>query len=381
MIRLVSVLPFDLGFSLKAGDWPKSLSSLVALPTEELLGAEWQHARVEGTAADVYLHPFGFGAVVSELWCSDDELLPKTFALALTVRRKLHCDAIAGILPESTLIIKIRNAFQSGRRIERKRPTCFWMNCPYVLSIFAVDGVDQEGSLVGLAALAEPSLVQAEDTPLLCRDLDPEVIACRIVAIPPQTVQHTLVDHDISEDGSVYITWASIVIASKHKSVVDSTLREIIPLQVRLQTAWTMTHYVNKWKHTALRGAVNASRVNAIKWDLVRIHQTTEQLIDASIATRLKNLYEKFIATSGLAEESAKAEKGVALASDYADYMNQRDERKYRVVVEVCLFLFGACQVIPLLFDVPLVRLHREWLTPMAMVFLAIVIVRYVKAR
>lgn len=311
---------------------------------------------------------------------SDEHLTDEKVGELLVMRRKFHRAMIEGHHPLCKEIRCLRRLLDPLMRTN-KRSYVFWDSCPYVLSLFSLQCTLKEdiAQRRRIASLVEPSVVLGEDKHEDGHESTADAISVRVPRVTAACCDQLLIDHDVSEEASVYISWAGVVLRADEQKTLDVICDEILALEVRLQIGWTMLHYVNTWKHLALDSSKPLRGAFELRWQMARMIETTEDLIDASISSRLKKIYAELIFTSGFENEKRKAERGLDAATEYAAMVSERAEHKYRIIVEILLFLFGFCQVIPLVFEVPFVKLPMWILWPFLLVAVALVIVRYSK--
>ncbi len=127
----------------------------------------------------------------------------------------------------------------------------------------------------------------------------------------------------------------------------------------------------------ALDKGVRNLEIEETKWNLVRIHRNIANLLDASIATRFQKVFDKLVETSGLPRQISEARDGLEVASQYVEFIRERKEVRYRIIVEICLFVFGFCQLVPLLFKTPIVEFPAWSIAPLLALFIYLVIERY----
>ena len=384
MIRQHSIIPFDLGGSLdpKAGAEVLATAGFLQLGSKAYVPGHWLDFQHPDKPCRFLIHPDGFGCMVVRPYEQPGELTDELVGEALVARRRFHCEMISGSHAFCEVIRELRGLFRSKARL-RARTSLFWESCPYVLSLFCVQtGQKPSGAEKRrLASLVEPSVVFGEDKPGDGQASSAYVIAGKVPKVSVKCCDQLLVDHDVSEESAVFISWAGVVITSEGQETLDVICEEIISLEARLQVGWTMLHYVNKWKHVALDSSKPLKGAFELRWQMARMIETTEDLVDASVPTRLKKIYTELVSSSGFEEEKRKAERGLAAAAEYANLISERAEHKYRIVVEILLFLFGFCQVIPLVFEVPLVRFPMWTLWPTVMAAVLLVAVRYARLR
>jgi hypothetical protein len=382
MIRQHSIIPFDLGGGLD----PKVGAEVLATARYRQQGSRtyvpghWLDFQHPDQACRFLIHPDGFGCMVVQPYEQPGELTDELVGEALVARRRFHCEMIAGSHAFCDVIRDLRGLLRSKARL-RVRTSLFWESCPYVLSLFCVQAGQKPSGAEKrrLASLVEPSVVFGEDKPGDRQASSASAIAGKVPKVSVKCCDQLLVDHDVSEESAVFISWAGVVITAENQKTLDVICEEIISLEVRLQVGWTMLHYVNKWKHVALDSAKPLKGAFELRWQMARMIETTEDLVDASVPSRLKQIYTELVSSSGFEEEKRKAERGLAVATEYANIVSERAEHKYRIVVEILLFLFGFCQVIPLVFDVPFVTLPPWLLWPTLAAAVLLIVIRYTK--
>jgi hypothetical protein len=385
MIRLHSIVPFDLGGSFDTGLARQALRDAGYLEgsSQAYTPGHWLDFHDPKQTCRFQIHPDGFGCMLVQPHECAEDLTDHKVGEFLVTRRRFHRGMIEGQHPLCGEIKELRLLMAGSRVRFRKRASIFWETCPYVLSVFSLKGGRQsnEAERRRVASLVEPSIVFGEDKSEDGHESTAHAIASRVPKVSPACCEQLLIDHDVSEESAVFISWAGVVVCADEPETLDVICEEVFALETRLQVGWTMLHYVNRWKHVALDSAKPLRGAFDLRWQMARMIETTEDLIDASVPTRLKKIYAELVATSGFEDEKRKAERGLAAATEYASMVSERAEHKYRIVVEILLFLFGFCQVIPLVFDVPFVTLPTWVLWPVLIAAVLLVAIRYSKLR
>lgn len=371
MIERISICPFDLGFDLDEFSDLTLHEDTYELHcthanTKSLSGKDWISIRC-WSECDVWIQKSGFGVMVVRN-SVDSELSAESTATALFQRREFHNSVISGQHSIASRIKTIRSAL-SKVKTKASRPL-LWESSPYIFSFYTLQCdpslVSEPSPLSSyIAALVEPSLVLAEDTPGQQFAFTEVALVERIEALDNNSITAHLKNYSISPTAGVYISWASMVVCSCEKSNCEKYVSELIELEIRLQTAWITTHYINCWKMTALDSPCPTLNADKLRWRLVKLDESTNALLDASISSRLKKIWECLVATSGYDDEKQKAIRGIRLVSEYAEFKRSIQEKGYRNIVEICLFLFAVSSVIPLFMSPPLVILPKWTLVPL----------------
>lgn len=390
MILQISFIPFDIGFAIDLSEpAPQTLRGFRFFEEQDreingLLGTDLLTFESDDGRFRFYLNIFGFCVLRIQTNAYDDILDAPTVGKILYDRRNTHCEIIKGTHSINRQIKKFKNEIERIyplRKRKSMRPI-FWQNCPYVMSVYFIKeprgfGQTETDRKRALAALIEPSIVDAEDTPFLEIENNPTQISEIIKKLRIGNYKDSLQDYDISDQVQAFISWANVVVAVKTDELLEDTIKIYSSLEVRLQLAWVMSFYINEWRNLALEKEVRWHEVEETKWNLVRIHRTTTNLLDASIGTRYQTIFEKLIETSGLIKQINEARDGLDLASQYVDFIRERREARYRIIVEICLFIFGFCQLVPLLFKTPIIELPGWSILPTFAGFLWIIFERY----
>ncbi|WP_368487983.1 hypothetical protein [Clostridium sp. BJN0013] len=146
------------------------------------------------------------------------------------------------------------------------------------------------------------------------------------------------------------MSWENIVILGD-----DAFLSEkiYVPLEVRTQLAWVMSHYTNTWCEFLLEENYKSKNIDQFEWDLTRIYQQTDKLIDSTIATRYQGIFDKMIQTSLLKQQITKAKESLEYLHKYNVYLKNSAQRKYAFIIELVVFIFAFLQSVPLFFQLP----------------------------
>ena len=228
-----------------------------------------------------------------------------------------------------------------------------------------------------LLALLEPSLVGVADTPFLYSPLEDEIVTRRIANIDVENRSELLVDYDVNNDVKSFVSWSNVIVLSKKADQLDATILVYQAMQIRLQAAWTMAHFIKPWSSQLQHANLSSFKIDEMGWSLDRMYRSVDSLLHASIEGRYQRIYDVFVETSGLRKEIAQAKEGVSHVRDLALFRSQKREAKYRFVVEICPFFFGFCAFIPLVADLPLVKVDVRYIGAAALVLLLLVLLRF----
>lgn len=384
-IEIFSIIPFDLGLTAVTFDLTKRALCRVyeVAPQLPLLPEAWTCLEHKNREASLFMHKNGFGCFVVKGFSEDRPFTEKFCMEALQHRREYHTKAVGsqGIVNE--LVSEVRSAVfrEIPAKRRRRRPPLLWSTCPYVLSMFSVlhnESIDNRSDSLTrkLAILAEPSLVGVEDTVAIQGQT---VAATSIRSIGIKVAEAVLDDSDITQEASVFITWAGVVMAANSEAALEQRAKEMIALEVRLQTAWTMMHYINCWKPLAIECLPDAHDIRILKQQYSTMVEVADDLTDPTLSTRLKVIFERLLHTSDFKTERDKAQRGIRSTDELAELASSEATKRYMRIVEACLFVFAFGQIIPLFYKVPLVTLDRIWLAPPLLAVGAILIAHFLR--
>ena len=199
-----------------------------------------------------------------------------------------------------------------------------------------------------LQIMLQPSIAHKEDTMAmkemdeLTDPFDPYNFAVDKIEIPKNWIK--------SEDCSIYISWAAVIVYLKKLNVKYMEILEY--LEVDLQAMWLYTYcqYLNlrSWSNKKFTSA----QLKRKKYYFQRKYNEFVSNNDSSIPVYILEIRNELINTSGIANEKDNYVKYLDYCIDETESIESEQQRKYAVMNEVLLFIIAFIQIAPMLYDV-----------------------------
>ncbi len=297
-------------------------------------------------------------------------------------RRKYHASVIKGQNSinrfHRTLTLRLIK-----HRPKRERPALI-RDFPYVLSLFWVCDYGEinfqsPGVQRSLCALVEPSLVVASKEHDYVDDVDDvERVARKIDSISSESTSRYLVDKDIHSNSKCYSSWAGVVVVCDNISK-KRVLSNLIDLETRIQTAWLISHYTEKWCNYLRENEQNVRGIENARWRILPLLKQAKSVHDTSITSRDSAILESLRETSNLDSKVQDADQAFREVREYIEYKSRARSIVYETYVEAALFVLAVCQAVPIFFDIPLVSISQWWLPVFVLPFLLLILFRLYK--
>jgi hypothetical protein len=297
---------------------------------------------------------------------------------AIIDRAQYHREVRSGVHADARIISRLKDHVTAGldkRDRKHLRPD-IWTAPPYTLSFFylptaARDLLDCPEALQGLAALLEPSQVLASE--LADKDNDASSCQTLIGSINVDRLRDRFRDSDIKAGSATFCSWAGIVVFDSH----GTDLAYFESLEIRLQLAWLKATFVRKWAELLLvEQSLEPDKLTRFAGEVTPILRQSHRLIDATASTRDQRLFDELIETSELAREIAGAEEALNDVRAQIDLARESSRRRYNQTIEALLFILAVLQVLPLIYDVPLLRLRPWTVLPVIATFITLAMVK-----
>lgn len=374
----VALSPFDTRFEFC--DLHRSCCRLAGFsevdehPWVDRLLGERPFAFVESNDRLLLFSKQGFGLNLRRSSSSIGSLADHAGIARVLVERAQHHRAVRnGIHTDTKVIGQIKH--HVATRLQKRgrdhlRPD-IWKAPPYTLSFFYIPGsahdlLNGPDALQGLSALLEPSQVLVSELV----DKDNEAGACHrlIATLDVERVRDRLRDSDIKAGSTTFCSWAGIVIFDGH----GTELPYFESLEIRLQLAWLKATFVRKWAELLLvEQSLESDKLTRFAGEVTPLLRQTHRLIDATASTRDQQLFDELIETSELVREIAGAEEALNDVRSQIELARESSRRRYNQTIEALLFILAVLQALPLIYDVPLLRL-RSWTVLPVLAFLVI---------
>jgi len=297
---------------------------------------------------------------------------------ALIVRAQHHRAIRGGGHVDVEMIKYLKEQVTTGlhkREREHLRPD-IWATLPYTLSFFYIpaaahDLLNCPEALQGLSALLEPSQVLVSEL----SDKDDEVGACHalIHTLNVDRVRDRIRDSDIKAGSATFCSWAGIVIFDSQ----GTDLPYFESLEIRLQFAWMKATFVRKWAEMLLvEQSLEPDKLTQCAGEVTPLLRQTHRLIDATASTRDQQLFDELVQTSDLVREIAGAEEALNDVRTQIELARDSSRRRYSQTIEALLFILAVLQALPLVYDVPLIRLSRWTVVPVMTIFITLAVVK-----
>lgn len=197
-----------------------------------------------------------------------------------------------------------------------------------------------------LQIMLQPSLAHKEDTMALSEaevsaDFNPYNFDVLKLPNPTNWIK--------SEDCSIYISWAAVVVCIKEYAGKYVDLIEC--MEVDLQAMWLYTYcqYVNLKFRSSQK--LSTSELKKEKFHFQRKYNEFKSNDDSSVPVYMVEIRNELIATSGIDEQKKEYVEYLDYCIDETESYEAEQQRKYSVLNEILLFIIAFIQIAPMLYD------------------------------
>ena len=238
----------------------------------------------------------------------------------------------------------------------RRKRLAHWNIAPnYVFSCYYAELDDGEpDTLLSIRALSEPSLLDLDD--MMSSDGN---AACNLTEPPSRLgrLLNEIKNVDIADGSEIYVTWASLLCVSHSSAAGSRTLDLITALEVKLQTAWNKCFCYSRLADDILSARTGMKvELDSFYWDLARTFHDTRNVACGTSSSRANRIFSAMIETSSFKDEVARLEGKINLLTQYLERRRAHRDNRYKKTIEILIFLAALSTVLPVFFDLPLIR-------------------------
>lgn len=339
----------------------------------------------------LYIFSYGIGVFVLE-----DDLYPMKERYAVDYceyRKKTHNNILNFCHEACSVVLKevindIRTIVKKEKNIRTSASDKWeYKGLSYVMTVSYVIKKDKnENSYLdfneiekkNLHIMLQPSLAHKEDTMTMSemeesnKDFDPYSFDVTQID-KPRNWLHT-------EDCSIYISWAAVVVYMK--GLLDKYMEIIESLEVDLQAMWLYTYcqYINL-KNWSDKKKLSSSQLKKIKYNFQRRYNEFLSDNDSSIPVYIGEIRGEMINTSGIDREKNNYMEYIDFCIDETESREMEQQRKYSVMNEVLLFVIAFVQIAPMLYSAMLGEYNDLQLWPIIVMIVLVIVAIFLIVR
>lgn len=385
-------IPFDIGTKITE-QYVDDIKSCVekkgysVLEIPGLLRTISQHVLLRiivNASIKLYIFSYGIGVFVFEdNWYSMDE---KYAAEYCEYRKKAHNNILNFCHEGCSKVVKevindIRKIVKKEKNIRTSASDKWeYQGLSYVMTVSYVIKRNKSGNgyadfdeieKKNLHIMLQPSLAHKEDTMVMSEmeesngGFDPYSFDVTHID-EPRNWLHT-------EDCSIYISWAAVVVYMKKK--LDKYMEIIEFLEVDLQAMWLYTYcqYINL-KNWSDKKKLTSSQLKKIKYNFQRRYNEFLSDNDSSIPVYIEEIRGEMINSSGIEREKNNYMEYIDFCIDEIEGRELEQQRKYSVMNEVLLFIIAFVQIAPMLYSAMLGEYNDLQLWPIVVMIILVVV-------
>jgi hypothetical protein len=381
-VRPVRFVPFDLGGKLSAEtithirQYLNSQHTLlpltakqVALLSKQPIQASITLQRSCESRLDVYIFESGIGLYVlhepEETYPVD---APTFVSRYLQNRREAHRSILQWTHPISEDMSRVLDELRKIVSLHQKtavRPSASpsWENrgLSYVMTIAFVTLPRESNStqeifklpdqlMRSIPVLLNPSIIYMEDSQILSHHHMPEREQLNALIA---TAQQDLVDYELRNDVSTYMSWAAVIVVG---NITPDVYEDYVALEIELQHYWyyvyCLEHSLPSYEAIVQKGTrLSIEQMVAMKFESELIEENIRYVKDSSIPERYEHLIDGLIKTSGLSEELRRYRRKLDFFKELLSVQLQSRQRILNQSSELLLAAVAYLQIAPTLYS------------------------------
>ena len=173
-----------------------------------------------------------------------------------------------------------------------------------------------------------------------------------------------------SEDCSIYISWAAVVVYLKY---LKGNYMEIIEyLEADLQAMWLYTYCsYNTLKH---QEKLSSSYLKKEKYQFQRKYNEFYADKDSSLPVYITEIRKELLRTSGIEKQKNNYIDYIEYCIEDAGGMEVERQRRYEVINEILLFIIAFLQIAPMLYSAMIGGLENIHIIPVLIMVVIVII-------
>lgn len=229
-----------------------------------------------------------------------------------------------------------------------------WPTYAFTFFVLAGDGPLESAQRDALKVLAEPSLINFDDTS--------EGTLEGALARVERPVLDRICDVDMSVASEVYVTWSTIAAYTDRTLAVSDDTQELLScLELRLQALWNNCYSVSALAEDVFDGRRWRRNIEDIYIGFARSLDDARSVLTSTLSGRAADIFEEMARTSKIEAEIRKLENKLVLLEKYVQRARRNRAEIYNRFTELFLFIVAATTILDALVGFPLFDLPRVW--------------------